>query len=241
MVELYRRFFPEEFARDGVDYSSGQALLNSYDRFVRLVDSNLFPVHSLVDQDLVYHDVQWGLNMMSVCLHQHERFLWWERHRRGVALSMVERLIVVASERGDFPGITFGKPVPRDQMDFDYALLKICEKQEGMMSRLFTASMAVLGETGEFWLDMTEEDYYQCDEDSEWSESCILWYADTFKEAKKIYSETAEFLEWANASPERVDQVKALLSLARSPKKQRRARVTAKKAKPLIETLGDVL
>src|SRR5262245_28672521 len=101
IVELYKKFFPEEFARDGVDYSSAHRLIESYDSFSQLVDERLFPVHWFSSSDWLYEEPAAALDTMSLCHHSFAPFLWYNRSAGDDPTFPVERLIVSAAGYGD--------------------------------------------------------------------------------------------------------------------------------------------
>jgi hypothetical protein len=232
IVELYKKFFPEEFARDGVDYTSFEGLLGSYDRFTELVDSRLFPVHAFSASDLIYEEPI-ALYQMSICFHSFAPFLWYDRaHRDGLTFP-VERLIVSAAGYGD----TELRP-PNDYRFSSEKLQELSWKQKGIASRLWLAAMALLGGTGNCWLDFNEEEYWQAEE-PEWSEAQVVFLAKEFKEAQRISDQVNEYFAWVGHDPERLQQVRRLLRFAQVPEKQR-ARY-AGDPRPLAEALGVIL
>lgn len=233
IVEMYRKFFPEEFTRDGVDYVSAGRLLASYDRFAELVDERLFPVHSFGSNDLLYEEPEGALFTMCLCYHSFAPFLWYNRGERGDQMFPVERLIVSAAGYGD----TELRP-PGGCRFSSEKLQEVCWKQKGIVSRLWLAAMALLGGTGNVWLDVTEEEYWQA-EPPEWSEGQVEWLAGEFEEAKRMSDDVNGFFAWVGNDPERIEQVKRLLRRAQVPDTPVRARVRAAgDPTPLAEALG---
>ena len=233
IVELYKKFFPEEFARDGVDYGSFEGVLGSYDRFTELVDNRLFPVHCFSAYDMVWEDTEGALLTMCLCYHSFAPFLWYNRGQRDDPTFPVERLIVSAAGYGD------AELRPPTGCRFSSEKLQeVCWKQKGVVSRLWLAAMALLGGTGNVWLDVTEEEYWQA-EPPEWSEGAIEFLAKEFKEANRVGDQVNEFFAWVGHDPERLEQVKRLLRRAQLPEKQR-ARV-AGDPRPFAEALGALL
>jgi hypothetical protein len=230
IVELYKKFFPEEFARDGVDYGSFEGVLGSYDRFTELVDNRLFPVHSFSAYDLMWEEPEAALCAMSLCYHSFAPFLWYNRAERDDPTFPVERLIVSAAGYGD----TELRP-PTGCRFSSEKLQEVCWKQKGIASRLWLAAMALLGGTGNAWLDMTEEEYWQS-EPLEWSEGQIEWLAKEFKEANRVADQVNEYFAWVGHDQERLEQVKRLLRRAQLPEKQRAQ--APGDPRPLAEALG---
>src|SRR5262245_12906 len=214
IVELYKKFFPEEFARDGIDYASFEGLLGSYDRFAELVDSRLFPVHAFSASDLIW-DEPIALYSMNICFHSFAPFLWYNRGQRDDPTFPVERLIVSASGYGDT------ELRPPDGCRFSSEKLQeISWKQKGIASRLWLAAMALLGGTGNCWLDVTEDEYWQAEE-PEWSDGQVEFLAKEFKEAERVAGQVNEYFAWVGHDPERLEQVRRLLRRAQVPEKQR--------------------
>src|SRR5262245_9270866 len=214
IVELYKKFFPEEFARDGIDYTSFEGLLRSYDRFAELVDDRLFPVHRFTDCDLIWEDAG-PLYAMSLCYHSFAPFLWVNRAERDDPTFPVERLIVSAAGYGE----TELRP-PNGYRFSSEKLQEISWKQKGIASRLWLAAMALLGGTGNCWLDVTEDEYWQAEE-PEWSDGQVEFLAKEFKEAERVAGQVNEYFAWVGHDPERLEQVRRLLRRAQVPEKQR--------------------
>jgi hypothetical protein len=214
IVEMYKKFFPEEFARDGVDYGSFEGLLRSYDRFAELVGDRLFPVHRFSDSDLIWEEPI-ELYTMSLCYHSFAPFLWYKRAERDDPTFPVERLIVSAAGYGD----TTLRP-PDGHRFSSEKLQEISWKQKGIASRLWLAAMALLGGTGNCWLDFNEEDYWQAEE-PEWSEGQVVFLAKEFEEAQRIADDVNGYFAWVGHGPERLEQVMRLLRRAQVPEKQR--------------------
>ena len=235
IVELYEKFFPKEF--DGIDYSSFEALLASYDRFALLVDNNLFPVHAFSSNDLMYAEPDHNLHTMEICFHSFSSFVWFDRMNHGEEVSVVERMIVSAAGYHDFPRVKLGPP--KDHRFSSEKLQEVSWKQKGTISRLWLAAMAVLGGTGNVWLDLSEEQYY-ASEPPEWHEAQITWLASEFKEAQRVSDQVNEFLVWAD-SKEKLDRIERLLRRAQVPDKPIRVKVRALPEVPLVEALGGVL
>src|SRR5262245_51768917 len=235
IVEMYKKFFPEELARDGIDYGSFEGLLRSYDRFAELVDDRLFPVHRFSDSDMIWEDAG-ALYTISLCYHSFGTFLWYNRAERDDPTFPVERLIVSAAGYGD----TELRP-PDNYRFSSEKLQEVCWKQKGIASRLWLAAMALLGGTGNLWLDVTEEEYWQA-EPPEWSEGQIVWLAKEFKEAQRVSDQVNEFFTWVGHDAERLEHVKRLLRRAQVPDKPVRASArVAGDPRPLAEALGIIL
>jgi hypothetical protein len=245
IVELHREFFPEDFATEGIDYSSAERLLESYDRFAWLVDANLFPVHTFSDNPLFYEELDGVLITMNLCLHQFRPLVW---HYRAMDLSPVERSIVSAADGKGFDGFPMADMRPPEGHYFSHDTLhKVSCKQKGIVSRLWLASMALLGCTGNLWLDLGEEDYYE-GEPPEWSEGAIRFYASEWKEANRVSEQVNEFFYWANGTGEdsrvkakRLERIKRLLRRAWVPNKSdiMQTRILIPAGRPLIETLAE--
>jgi hypothetical protein len=246
IVEMFRKYFPAEFKAEGVDYGSYWGLLGSYDRFTELVSEKLFPVHNFSDSDQTYDEPEWALSTMGICIHAFEKPLWYERYGNGDEISLVERMIVSASGNQDFPDVGIALPkdwvgiaLPKDWV-FDLETLReLSWKEKGKLSGLDTAARALLGVTGNAWMDLDEEEYYQC-EMPDWSEEQVEFLASEFDEAKAIKRDAEAFFAWCDR-PARVNKVKAMLYRAQRPKEQKRVRVKTHSGKPLVETLGEFL
>jgi hypothetical protein len=230
IVEMYRKLFPEEVASKGIDYRSVERLLSSYDDFAWLVDARLFPVHDFSGNDLMWEEPESALYTMHLCYHSFERFLFFERDGD---LSRVERLIVSAAGHGG--------PELRPPEGYRFSSEKLQElswKRKGIISRLWLAAMALLGGTGNDWLDCDEESFYQS-EPLEWTEGQVEWLAKEFKEAQRISKEVNEFLAWVGNDQERLLQVTEILRKAQIPDKP--IKVKTQRGKPLAETLTEFL
>jgi len=230
IVEMYRKFFPEEFTRDGIDYGSAERLLKSYDDFAHLVDARLFPVHDFSSNDMVWEEPEHGLDTMFICYHQFAPFLWY---RREADLSRVERLIVSAA---GYSGLEM-RP-PEGYRFSSNRLQELSWKRKGIISRLWLVAMALLGGTDNVWLDLDEDAFYQS-EPPDWSAGQVEWLAKEFKEAQRISDEINEFFAWVGNDQEKVLQVTDLLRKAQIPDKP--IEVKTRRGKPLVETLTELL
>jgi hypothetical protein len=230
IVAMYRKFFPEEFARDGIDYSSVERLLKSYDDFTQLVDARLFPVHDFSSNDMVWEEPEHALDTMFICYHQFAPFLWYQREPD---LSRVERLIVSAA---GYSGLEM-RPPEGYRFSSD-RLQELSWKRKGIISRLWLAAMALLGGTGNVWLDL-DEDTLLASEPPDWSEGQVEWLAKEFKDAQRMSDEINEFFAWVGNDQEKVLQVTDLLRKAQIPDKP--IKIKTRPGKPLAETLTELL
>jgi hypothetical protein len=242
ITDLYRKFFPEEFAKDPPDYSDCWKLMGFYDRFARLVDARLFPVYEFSENDMAYEEPDYCLCHMQICMVNN--YLWVNREEdyryAGFEdLHIVEKLVVSAVDKDPvFSDVDFRLPAGRK---FRLPRLhRLCRSEKSMIGRLGLVADAVLGNTGNCWLDVSDEEYH-ASEMPRWTEEQIRYLAREFAEAKFLSKGIKEFFVWCN-SPNKVERVKRLLrgSWVREQDDERiRVRVSA--GRPLVETLGGVL
>lgn len=257
LTDLYRKFFPEEFAREAPDYGSVNALMLYYDRFARLVGERLFPVEGFLEYGEAYDEPAYALSRMPVCMLRN--WLFDNRvHFDGTeSLHIVEKLVVFGPDAWNhldsttqtdpiFRAVDFRKPAGHK---FDSDLLRLaCKQQKGMLSRLGLVVDAILGGTGNIWLDLSEEEYGMSDLPT-WTEAEIKFLAREFAEYKRMSKQIREFFAWCD-SPNKVERVKRLLRGCWVPKNEERVRVRAQRfagdpgpfaealGAPLVETLG---
>ena len=217
IVEMFKKFFPAEFKAEGVDYSSCHTLLASYDCFADLVDAKLFPVHNFSSNDLIYEEPEGCLDTMHICLHSFPNMLWYENFGNFRSFGLVERMIVSAAGYETFPDVDLR--LPKDWRFSTEKLQEACWKEQGMVSRLWLAAVAVLGGTGNCWLDCTEDEYYQA-EPPDWGETQIEWLAAEYEEAQRIKKDVEQFFAWVDR-PSRVATIRGLLQRAQYVDKPR--------------------
>jgi hypothetical protein len=244
---LYRKFFPEEFAKDPPDYSDGWKLMGFYDRFTRLVDARLFPVYEFSESDMAYEEPDYCLDHMHLAMinnwlwvnhEQDYRYTGFQDH-----LHIVQKLVVSSVESEPvFPDVDFRLPagykfrLPR--------LHRLCRKEKGMLGRLGLVADAILGATNNCWLDVSEEEYAMA-EMPRWTEEQIRYLAREYKEAKFLNKGIKEFFIWCD-SANKVESVKRLLrgSWVRQEDEERlrvRALLRERPPQALVEVLGGVL
>jgi hypothetical protein len=235
--KLYQKFFPEEFARDVPNYGDGRELMKYYDRFARLVDAQLFPVWEFTENDLAYDEPEYILHRMQVGLV--DNWLWINREelRNTEDLHIVEKLVVSAFNKEKvFSDVDFRLPAGHV---FRTELLDLaCEEEKGMISRLGLMTAAIVGDTGNCWLDVSDEEYHMA-ESPEWTEEQVQYLADKFAESKRMKKEIQEFLRWAD-SPGKIERVKRLLRGC-WVREDEPVRVKEKPAPTLVESLGGLL
>ena len=236
IVELYKQCFPMEYRQHGIDYTSAPGLLASYDRFTQLVDEHLFPVWSFSDLGALYEDPGYCLETMAICVQYN--YHYWDRMQNLEEMPLVEKLIVNAhGESAPFDDVDF--VLPRKGFIFDWQLLgDACAREKGALALLPRAAEAVLGQTGNFWLDMTEEEFYQV-EAPDWNETNIHFFNAEWIQAKEIKKDIDRFFSWVGCNYTRVEKVKRLLRKAWRPIEQR-PRVRTHSGKPLVDVLGGV-
>ncbi|HKQ91332.1 MAG TPA: hypothetical protein VJZ77_11635, partial [Blastocatellia bacterium] len=241
IAELYQKFFPEELAKDAPDYSDGWKLMGFYDRFARLVDARLFPVHEFSESDMAYEEPDYCLCHMQLCMI--DNWLWANRGQfcDPDDLHIVEKLVVSALQHEPLlPDVDFRLPVgykfrlPR--------LHRLCRSEKGMIARLGLVADAILGNTNNCWLDVSEEEYAMS-EMPEWGEDQMRYLAREYAEAKFLNKGIKEFFIWCD-SANKVERVKRLLRGAQISEKEEQERIRVRVAmlsRPLVETLGGVL
>jgi hypothetical protein len=166
-------------------------------------------------------------------------WLWVNREQYCLPedLHVVEKLIVSAWESEKvFPDVDFRRPAGHV---FQLSMLHAaCEEEKGVVSRLGLVADAVVGITGNCWLDVSEEEYAMS-EHPEWTEEQVRYLAKEYAEAKRLNKGIAEFFRWCD-SPGKVERVKRLLRGC-WVREGERVRVKAKPARTLVETLGGLL
>lgn len=260
LTYLYRKFFPAEFARETLDYGSANSLMLFYERFSRLVGERLFPVHGFLDFDHSYDDPAYELSHMHVCMLKNWHCFDRVNLDGPEDLHIVEKLVILGSNAWNhFDSTTQADPVfravdfrkPADHK-FDLDLLRMaCKEEKGPIGGLGLAAAAILGDTGNVWLDLSHEEYAMSELPT-WTEGQIKFLAKEFTEYKRLRKEIRAFFDWAN-SPNKVERVKRLLRGCWVPKDEERVRVRAQRfagdprpfaealGAPLVETLGGLV
>src|SRR5262245_37372933 len=132
LVDLYKKFFPDDYKLNGIDYGSYRRLLDCYDRFADLVDTFLFPVHNFSSNDFIYEEPESALDTMYLCLHSFETYLWYDRTISNEEPSLVERMIVSAAGEQTFPDVDLR--LPKDWRFSTQKLQQVSWKEKGMIS-----------------------------------------------------------------------------------------------------------
>jgi hypothetical protein len=247
IAELYAKFFPKEFTQDQPDYSDPWTLMRFYDRFTRLVNQKLFPVDPFSDIDMAYEEPEYHLRRIPVGFVRN--WLWANQQEdyrytgHDDHLHVVEKLVVSAADKEPvFPDVDFRLPAGHK---FGLPQLhRLCREEKGMIGRLGLVADAILGNTNNVWLDVTDEEYHCC-EMPEWTEEQVRFLAREWKEARFLTKGVGQFFDWCD-SERKVERVKLLLRGAQVPEKeeQERVRVRALGAlarltpQPLVVTLG---
>jgi hypothetical protein len=250
LTPLYRKFFPEEFAREAPDYGSVNSLMLYYDRFSRLVGERLFPVAGFLEYDEAYDEPGYALSQMHVCMLRNWLFDNRVHFDGPESLHIVERLVILgAGVEKHFDSITQADPVFRDAdfrkpagHKFDSDLLRLaCKEEKGMLGRLGLVADAILGGTGNVWLDLSEEEYAMSELPT-WTEAEIKFLTRQFAEYKRMSKEIREFFHWCD-SANKVERVKRLLRgcWVREDEERVRVRATPAPGRPLVETLGGLI
>jgi hypothetical protein len=239
LTALYRKFFPEEFARETPDYGSVKALMLYYDRFARLVNERFFPVCGFLEFDAAYDEPEYALSHMHPVMINN--WLWTNRVEYGYGpegLHIVEKLVVSATDTDQvFHDVDFRRPAGHE---FRRSLLNdACQEEKGRIRSLGLVADAILGDTGNVWLDLSEEEYAMSELPT-WTEEQIKALAEEFAEAKRMHKEIREFFHWCD-SPGKVERVKRLLRGCWVPENGERVRVLATPASRLIQSLGGFL
>lgn len=232
IVDLYRKLFPAEFR---MDYRTAKSVLDSYNRFTELVDERLFPVWPFDEIGYAYEEPSYAF--VTIPLRQVE-MTWHEKLFEGNGLNKLEELVV--SHTGiaeDFLGNTHLRAMPAGKTFCSDSFAKVCTSQRGMLAKLPTVVSAICGSTYNSWIDLSEEEWMQC-EMPEWTEGSMQGLAEAWTEAAEIIKTVEKFTEWVMAKPVRLKQVETLLKRAWVPKKER-IRVTTKSGgMPLVELLA---
>jgi hypothetical protein len=250
IAELYAKFFPKEFAQDQPDYGDPWTLMGFYDRFTRLVDQKLFPVDPYSDIDMAYEEPEFHLRRIPVGFVRN--WLWANQAEdfrytgHDDHLHIVEKLVVSATDKDQaFHDVDFRLPagykfrLPR--------LHRLCREEKGMIGRLGLVADAILGNTNNVWLDVTDEEYHCC-EMPEWTEEQVRFLAREWKEAKFLTKGIGQFFDWCD-SERKVERVKRLLRGAQVPEKEEQERIrvralgslAALTPQPLVVTLGGLI
>jgi hypothetical protein len=238
LTDLYRKFFPEEFALEAPDYGSVNALMLYYDRFARLVGDRLFPVAGFLEFDSAYDEPEYALSHMHVCTIHNWLFTNRAQFCDLEGLHIVEKLVVSATDTDQvFRDVDFRRPVGHE---FRLSLLgDACREEKGRISSLGLVADAILGNTGNVWLDLSEEEYAMSELPT-WTEDQVKFLAEEYAEAKRMHKEIREFFHWCD-SPGKVERVKRLLRGCWVPENGERARVCATPASTLVQSLGGLL
>jgi hypothetical protein len=234
IVDLYKKFFPKEFARERVDYSSPERLIEFYDRFVNLVGERLFPVFDYSSSFSIYEDPTYVLQQIPICALG--AYVWVNQMDGLSDLRLAQKLVVNATESYYFEEIEFRIP---QEHEFRWdRLAAACEKERGLFASCGEIAMrALLGESGNVWIDVSEKEIHAGGEDPYWSEEEVKWLADEFTEARSIKRRAEKFFVWVGNDPKRIERLKRVLRQAWKPK-QERLRVRTHSGRPLVATGG---
>lgn len=225
LVDLYQKFFPKEFKKDRIDYSTDNSVLAAYCRFTALVHARLFPVCSYDEMDMLWEDP--GSLLESIPLWCTSN-TWLDRDEDQ--LSLLEKTIVSAAGFSEFQGVALRCPKTHC-LDLDELVMR-CVK--GPMKRLPFAVEVVLCGTRNPFIDIDEELWCQA-EMPDWHEENMRGLAKDWAEAKRIKRDYAKFEAWALARPERMQRIEWLLKASWVPKERPRVRTQVFTPTPLAE------
>lgn len=219
LLDLHQKLFPADFKKHGFDLGSAQAAAESYNRFTRLVDQHLFPCWEFSEHYLEIFDwvdsgsIETRYDMIPI---RHTSEVWIDRVP-GEDFTAFEKLIVGATiSHYEFDNGPPPLRLPKNH-EFDFMLLrKICATQPGPLRNLCHAVESLAGATGNEWIDVDEDCFYQCELPA-WKEQTVLWLAEDWKEASEIRKKAQRVHKWVGDDPRRLKQVEALLRRAMRP------------------------
>lgn len=120
----------------------------------------------------------------------------------------------------------------------------ICASKRGPLRHLADAYAYVIGDTGTFFLDVSDEMYCQ-GEPAEFTQNSIDWLKDDWAQARQILGRCKRFSDWIEADLRRVKPVVAILREAASRQRIRVMTngdyVIGDRATPLMQAMDDWL
>lgn len=224
LIGLYRKFFPKQFKKERIDYSSADTVFAACGRFAGLVDQQLFPLWELEWMD----DPVYALGTIPLYCTSNP---WYDRMEEE--LSILEKTIVSGAGLGAFPDVQFRMPKTHE-LDHFKLLPDLCKGLKGPIRQLPAIVDFVLCGTLNPFIDCGQEEFFQGEMPS-WSEQEIRFLTKAWKEAKELKRQYVKFEVWALARPERMSRIERLLKAAWVRKQEPKIRVQVGAGRPLVE------
>jgi hypothetical protein len=230
LLDLYRQYFPKEFAGLHLSWSDREAIVQAYGSFNELVDRHLFPVYSPCWEMEDEISLEWILPYAPFPV-------WWEMDETEI--SPLQRVILQATgEMGESGEITLHHSGSQRRSLDQELLQSITCKEKGPLKDLMTAVSFTLKVTNNVWCDITDEEINNASDFPEWSIPNIEWLAEEWKRALEIHGKFKDLEAWMlSKMPRREQTIHRLIDRAMTPA----AAPAAGMARPLQETPAEAL
>lgn len=239
VFRVFKRFFPREFRKLGVTPASSLADRNqAYQLLLNLLGEKM-PL-SFDEYEILADD---GDEAMEDEFIEHLPLAPQGRDYDECNpdyLDLCERLILAITqpEFGDEVLRAMVKTiVPTEQISWD-ALKFICSQQRRPLAYLWEAYAFVYSNTGNSWLDVSPELYWQS-EQPEWGVQIVEYLMREWRRAQKIMERIRKFNQWLEADLSRIRKVEAVLRKSSKGLPVRVRTDGRPEPRPLIETLPD--
>jgi hypothetical protein len=219
LLPIYQHFFPREYARQKINFASGDSVRDALFRFSELVDDRLFPVWPFSCMDFIE-----GISEIAADIPLRPSGFALEDRECDGETTELDELFVRLSSIGD-----------NDWMLDDGQLRADCERRRDPFKWLQVARSIALGYTGNWYVDVSEQLMCESGELPSWSKDTVKWLAADYKEAQQMMARYARFTKWVLTKPERMKQAEKILM--GHYKSRARARVTVPAGRPLVEIL----
>lgn len=228
LLDLYSKYFPEEFAKVRLRWSDRNSVIKACSRFVELVDSRLFPVH-----EPAWDFEEAGILELQEIIPYAPFPGWWEIEEID-GISPLQKVILQAvgelNERGE--SARYHNDVRRLLLDADSLEASVSGKR-APLKYLMTAIKFTVKDTRNLWCDLTEEEVSYASDFPDWNEKTIDYFAEEWKKARVIYGKFRHLETWMlSKAPHREETIRRLIRKAMRPM------AGPGEGRPLVETLA---
>jgi hypothetical protein len=213
MAWLFKKYFPKEFAARRISWLERPTIFDACSEFMDLVAKHLFPCHNTTDnwQDEEEEYVFGGINFFAPFPD------WYEEEGRN--LTDLEAMILLSIGKIIMVNGEYENANENDvQIDMG-ALALLCENTHEPLCHLPEAVKFTFKETGNTWVDASQEMLNECWDWPAWSVKNIEWLRKDWIEAEGICARFRKLNEWIGKKKNRA-KAEYLLAGAILPRDQ---------------------
>lgn len=242
VLELYRDLFPAEFRHHRrFSWHDTAALGRVCEQFYILVDTQLFPCTPPWDFEFD-EAAREGIEprIYTYCPWPG----WWEQLGDGTAvleefpladLAILVALGRVARTPDGYAEVEWSQ-IQGLPNDWRGRLAEASARKRGALRRTAEAVRFLLKDSGNFWVDVTEEELGYASDWPSWDRGMVQRFTEEWQAARRMAARCEELRAWVGTDPGRAAQVENLIRSALHGPGRARARVGGT---PLVEILED--